>query len=231
MNSISPTYLYVKVHKITGLMYFGKTTKKNPLNYLGSGKHWKRHINKHGIENVETVWVSEPFTDKDDLEDFSLFFSDFFDIVNSKEWANLREENGIDGAPKGVRHPENVIRIFVENHTGLFGEKNHFYNKKHTEESKNKMRAKKIGAHNPNYNGKSFTEETLKKLRKPKSNKTNYRGTPGKITCIDKTGNSIQIDKHVYNQQKESGVPMEEWDYVNTNSKVGKKRRLHCTAT
>lgn len=36
--------LYIKIHNVTGLKYFGKTTKNNPEKYTGSGKHWKRHI-------------------------------------------------------------------------------------------------------------------------------------------------------------------------------------------
>jgi len=89
------TYLYIKQHKDTGLKYFGKTIK-NPLLYSGSGKHWKRHIKKHGEENVETVWY-QLFTDKEELIEYALNFSKENNIVESKEWANLKEENGLDG--------------------------------------------------------------------------------------------------------------------------------------
>jgi len=92
---VKETYLYIKQHKITGLKYFGKTTK-NPLLYLGSGKHWKRHIKKHGEKNVETVWY-QLFTNKDELLEYALNFSKENNIVDSKEWANLKEENGLDG--------------------------------------------------------------------------------------------------------------------------------------
>lgn len=51
-----PTYLYIKRHSITGLMYFGKTTKSDPVEYKGSGLVWTRHIRKHGKKHVETVW-------------------------------------------------------------------------------------------------------------------------------------------------------------------------------
>ena len=47
---ITPTHLYIKQHAITKLKYFGKTTRLDPLIYLGSGTHWKRHVNKHGME-------------------------------------------------------------------------------------------------------------------------------------------------------------------------------------
>ncbi len=49
-------YLYVKRHRKTGLLYFGKTTK-NPLKYNGSGKYWKSHLRKHGSD-VETLVAS-----------------------------------------------------------------------------------------------------------------------------------------------------------------------------
>ena len=59
---ITPTYLYIKQHSVTGLKYFGKTTK-DPYTYNGSGKHWSRHIKKHGKEHILTLWVSELFQD------------------------------------------------------------------------------------------------------------------------------------------------------------------------
>lgn len=40
----TPTYLYVKHHSITGLKYFGKTTKLDPVTYKGSGLVWRRRI-------------------------------------------------------------------------------------------------------------------------------------------------------------------------------------------
>jgi hypothetical protein len=100
---MKPTYLYVKQHNTTGLKYFGKTTR-NVEKYIGSGLHWKRHIKHHG-RNVKTVWVSEPFYDKNLLVEFATFFSDFFNIVNCSNWANLKEENGLDG---GGNHSANL---------------------------------------------------------------------------------------------------------------------------
>jgi hypothetical protein len=96
-NIMKPTYLYIKKHEKTGLMYFGKTTRENPFSYKGSGRHWKRHLNVHGREYVNTKWVSEIFTDKEDIVEFAEFFSSFFDIVKSKLWANEKGENGLDG--------------------------------------------------------------------------------------------------------------------------------------
>jgi NUMOD3 motif len=95
MRQFKPTWLYVKRHSITGLLYFGKTTIEDPRQYLGSGKYWKNHLNVHG-KYIETVWC-ELFIDYDNLTEFAELFSYFFDIVKSDKWANLIAENGLDG--------------------------------------------------------------------------------------------------------------------------------------
>lgn len=125
------TYLYVKEHTLTGKLYFGKTTKKDYYNYLGSGIYWLKHIRKHGKNHVVTKWISEPFTDKEQLVEFSLAFSDLFDIVNDPKWANLIPENGLDGNFFGMSHSKESREkmIVSRGHTG----------RKHTEDSKKKM--------------------------------------------------------------------------------------------
>ena len=100
---MNPIFLYIKQHTITGLKYFGKTYK-DPYVYMGSGHYWLRHIEKHGPEHVKTVWVSEPFTNKDDLVEFATFFSQTFNIVEDPSWANLMLENGINGGPVKNNH-------------------------------------------------------------------------------------------------------------------------------
>ena len=92
-------YLYVKRHNVTGLLYFGKTTK-NPLKYNGSGKYWKNHLSQHG-KDVETLVVWEFEHDDPSLVEFAEGFSETYNIVKSSEWANLIVENGLDGAPVG----------------------------------------------------------------------------------------------------------------------------------
>ena len=91
-------YLYVKTHLITNLKYFGKTTR-DPMHYKGSGKYWKSHLKKHG-NSVKTEIVA-CFEDENKCKKFALEFSKKHDIVSSENWANLVEENGLDGAPKG----------------------------------------------------------------------------------------------------------------------------------
>ena len=96
-GDIRPTYLYIKEHSITGLKYFGKTTTKDPYKYKGSGVDWGLHLKQNGKEHVITTHLLGPFTDAADISEFALFFSEEFDIVASKDWANMKEENGLDG--------------------------------------------------------------------------------------------------------------------------------------
>jgi len=109
-------YLYVKQHASTGLKYFGKTTRSNPYTYKGSGTYWQRHLKKHG-RNVLTLEVYG-FDDAEYCTAFALEYSRHHDIVQSKEWANLREENGRDGGATllGVkRSKETMAKIAAAN--------------------------------------------------------------------------------------------------------------------
>lgn len=105
-----PTWLMIKQHKTTGLLYFCKTTKFDPIKYLGSGKYWKRHLKEHGTD-VDTIWC-ELFTDVETLVEFAISFSETNDIVKAKDvngnkiWANLEFENGLSGMPTGTDRGE-----------------------------------------------------------------------------------------------------------------------------
>lgn len=102
MKDFQPTFLYIKQHNITGLKYFGKTVELDPVKYKGSGKRWQHHLKKHG-NDVSTIWYQR-FTDKDELKKFSLRFSEENNIVESKDWANLKPEDGLwGGGVKGIK--------------------------------------------------------------------------------------------------------------------------------
>jgi hypothetical protein len=99
-------YLYVKTHRVTGLKYLGKTTK-DPYRYKGSGKYWSRHIEKHGYD-VDTEVLIET-TDSQEIKEKGLYYSNLWNVVDSKEWANLSPEQGDGGAR--VRSKESIERI------------------------------------------------------------------------------------------------------------------------
>lgn len=87
-------YLYIKTHNKTGLKYFGKTTK-NPFTYHGSGKHWKRHIKKHGSDITTEIYYKSH--NINDIKNEGIKFSEENNIVESNEWANLIDETGTGG--------------------------------------------------------------------------------------------------------------------------------------
>ncbi len=93
MNQFKPTFLYIKQHKITGLLYFGKTTK-NPEKYHGSGVYWLRHLKIHGTQHVENLWYCL-FLDEQDCKNFATAFSLQNKIVDSDLWANFIIEDGM----------------------------------------------------------------------------------------------------------------------------------------
>jgi hypothetical protein len=88
-------YLYIKTHQITGLKYFGKTIQSDPHKYKGSGTRWMRHLKKHG-NHVDTEILG--FYNSDKVAAVALKFSTDNNIVESKDWANLAPENGLDGS-------------------------------------------------------------------------------------------------------------------------------------
>ena len=85
----------VKTHRITGLKYLCQTSNKNPHKYKGSGKYWKYHLNKHGID-FDTHIILKCYT-KSALKEWGLYYSKLWSIVQSKQWANLMPEAG-DGS-------------------------------------------------------------------------------------------------------------------------------------
>lgn len=100
-------YLYVKTHCKTGLKYLGYTSKEDPHKYSGSGKYWLRHLKIHG-KNYETKILYES-SDKLEIKNQGLYYSNIWNIVDSDEWANLKPESG-DGAGAGkYNHMMNPI--------------------------------------------------------------------------------------------------------------------------
>lgn len=142
---MKPTRLYIKEHIKTGLRYFGKTVTNDIEKYYGSGKYWKRHIEKHGVDSIITVWVSEWFYDKEEINDFALAFSELFNITLSEQWANLKPENGNDGGfwlygddnPAKRKEVRDKISKSLMGHRGVTNKG--FSGRTHSEEARKKI--------------------------------------------------------------------------------------------
>jgi hypothetical protein len=97
-------YLYVKTHNKTGLKYLGKTVAIDPHLYKGSGKLWRLHCSKHGYDyTTEIIFQSES---KEEIRKQGIHYSELWNIVKSREWANLTVEEGSGGAVEGSHKPE-----------------------------------------------------------------------------------------------------------------------------
>lgn len=97
-TDFKPTWLMIKRHTVTGLLYFCKTTKptlKEALKYKGSGLRWVKHIKKHGRDLVTTEWISL-FDSMEECLEYATRFSIENNIVLSESWANLVIETGLD---------------------------------------------------------------------------------------------------------------------------------------
>lgn len=156
-KQFSPTYLIIKRHKITGLKYFCKTCKKDPILYCGSGKYWKTHIKKHGKEYVETIWF-HLFDEKERCVNFAITFSEVFDIVESELWANLKPENGLDGGVYGLKDEKSSQRMKLNNPMKILktnsGSFKHGRKYIQSEKHKHNIKLCKLGNKNPNFNNK-----------------------------------------------------------------------------
>lgn len=87
-------YLYLKTHNTTNLKYLGKTIQ-DPYLYVGSGKRWLAHLEKHGYDiNTEILFQSEsPAL----IRLKGIEYSEKWDIVESINFANLKIEEGNGG--------------------------------------------------------------------------------------------------------------------------------------
>ena len=171
---MTETYLYIKQHEITGLKYFGKTTKKDPYKYNGSGKHWLRHIKKHGVEHVNTIRC-KLFTDIDELQRVALAMSEMYDIVDSEFWANLTPENGMDGGLTKEYLPEKIRQKLSDVKKG----NKNMLGKTLSKATKQKMsEAKK---------GKTFSDEHKAKISAAKQNISDETRVKMSATHKDKT--------------------------------------------
>lgn len=84
-------YLYKKTHNKTGLQYLGQTTQ-DPYTYKGSGKDWLTHITEYGYDvNTEILLKT---SNKSERNRVGRYYSNLWNIVESKQWANKIPETG-----------------------------------------------------------------------------------------------------------------------------------------
>lgn len=197
-------YLYVKTHNTTGLKYLGMT-RKDPHKYSGSGKYWKQHLRKHGVNLTTDILLK---TDNEiEFKETAIFFSNLWGIEESSEWANCKPEEGQGNSSEtsrklALRRIEEGTHNFQGIKGSLQSKKNH---RNHPE-----MRAHLYGG----------------KLQREVANKRVKEGTHnllGSVPVVDRGGKRTRISKELYYAQ---AGEMSERDYVHFSSHEAKRRSV-----
>jgi len=183
--------LYIATHNKTGFKYFGKTnrffTEKDlQEKYHGSGLRWLRHLKKHGDD--VTMEIYGIYNTKD-VEKIAMNFSKDNDIANSNEWANIINENGLNGGSiAGPNHPaRGIVRTKEQKEATSKVHKNKIVSKE-TRKKISESNKGRYGKLNNNY-GTIWNEKQKDNLRVQKINTVVVRN---KITndCY-----SVQIEE------------------------------------
>jgi len=153
------------IYKVTNLInnkiYIGQDSK-NKQNYFGSGKIIKKAINKYGIENFKKE-ILQICYNVDELNEAEKYWIEKLNSTNTDIGYNI-SFGGQSGWMLGLRHSDETKKSYSINRVSkLIGDRNGMYGKTHSEESKKKMSRPKSGKDNGMY-GKKHSDETKKKI-------------------------------------------------------------------
>ena len=203
--------VYMHTNKINGKKYVGQTCNST-TNRWHRGKGYKKctyfwnAIQKYGWDNFEHEIIASNLT-KEEADNFEKLLIRKLDLTNKEKGYNLRSggSHGEHSEETKQKLREASLSKTVSKETrekiskATKGENNPFYGKKHTEDTKEKIRLSHIGvmtgSQNPNFNGRCCTEEWRKKQseshRGQNSGKDNYGAKS--VTQYDKNYNTICV--------------------------------------
>lgn len=224
-------FVYVTTNMVNGKRYVGRccmqtTRERNWKHYLGSGKLLEQAIKKYGRENFHRTIVSFAYTNEE-LNRQEMELINFLDCVNSDDYYNISDkyyysfwENATDEEKEILKkklsqnsfwntaneeEKEKKRKMMSEQFSG---EKNPFYNKKHTSETLKKLseshKGKNCGDKNVKYwkgktgklhhfYGKHHSEEAKKKMSKSAKERVRRDGFPNSKSV------SIIVNDHMIN--------------------------------
>ena len=155
------------IYKLTspsGKIYIGQTQCfQDRMQGYRRGKcnlYVKRAVDKYGLENIklEILEKDVPLEKLDEREQF------YFDTLQpfGDSGYNICTEAG---TTRGRKRPPEEMQGSIDYVTGRFGELNHFYGKKHSEETKQKQREVKLGKKQSDYTIEKRIEKTSKCIK------------------------------------------------------------------
>lgn len=167
--------IYKATNTINGKIYIGQTIngldkRKSAHENIAINRNsplvFHKALRKYGIKNFEWEIIEE--CENELLSMREIYYIDFYKtnmcIIKGNGY-NMT--NGGDGGGNLIEHHPNKLEIYESISKSFMGEKNHFYGKKHTDETKLKMsingKGKITGEKNPNYGKKGESNHTSKK--------------------------------------------------------------------
>jgi hypothetical protein len=155
-------YLYIKIHRLTGLRYLGQT-KQDPYKYPGTGKDWELHLLKYGKEINTEILLETP--SKDERNYWGRYYSRLWNVVGAmddfgnKIWANMIPESGGGGVsgnehyskrPGFIAHNKDKPNMYQRS---ILSDGSHPFQR---EDHYDKVRESTSGSKNVNYNPTIF---------------------------------------------------------------------------
>jgi group I intron endonuclease len=185
--------IYVIINQINGKKYFGQTSMNLKDRWKGKyNTHLESSINKYGKENFLYIVLLDGLTHKE-ADDIEKELIEDFNTRDPNFGYNIREggsRGGLSDETKrkiseAAKHKKLTDATKEKIANSMRGEKNHFYGKNHSEETKKKIQQQaKERLSNPENNpmyGKHFSEESKEKLRKANMRKDDsvyYQSVP-----------------------------------------------------
>lgn len=188
-------FIYKTTLVLTGHYYIGQHSTNNINDkYLGSGhklheyikiygrENFKREILEYAKDRLELDKLERKYVTKELIESDSLCLN-LKSGGDSGQWISQEALNKTRKIWLNKTPEERALirQRIKENHADCSGEKNSFYGKKHTDETKQKIsnsrKGKCVGKENPFY-GKTHTEETIKKIKEANAKYIAQYGSP-----------------------------------------------------
>lgn len=134
-------FVYITENLSNGKRYVGQRRfSYGWKNYLGSGTAIKSAVKKYGCDSFRRK-IIEVANCLDDLNSLEIFYIDLYNAPRNDRYYNIASGGKNGNTLAGKTEKEMVIfkRNNRKSHLGIFdGEKNPFYGKKHTPESRKK---------------------------------------------------------------------------------------------
>lgn len=162
-------YIYRYTCEINGKIYIGKTNNpaRRKIEHLSSSikgiNYFYNAIRKHGYNNFKFEILEQCSTEEMAYK-LEEFYINFYNSNNRKNGYNLTTGG------EGLQNPsQETLQKMSINAKLRVGNKNPFYGKKHSKETKNKISAANSG--NQTQLGKKHTEQTKRKISDKNSGK------------------------------------------------------------